>query len=150
MEITLNIIPAIIILKYETPKSWVSGDDPASFIICGVNITKIEEIIIHKLTATIIAVTIVWFAIFLSSSPFLLATRAETETAIAIKKERAINFGWVVSPIAATADEPIDETMKVSIKPAKEIKNDSKTDGQAICKALFQYLFLIKKLPHFL
>ncbi len=93
------------------------------------------------------AVTIVWLAIFLLSSPFLLATNAETEIAIAIKKERAINFGWVVRPIAATADGPIDETIKVSIKPAKEIKKDSKTDGQAICIALFQYLFFIKKSP---
>ncbi|KWZ95068.1 hypothetical protein HMPREF3224_01183 [Anaerococcus hydrogenalis] len=128
----------------------MSGLEPDSFIISGVNIIKIAEITIHKDTETIMAVTMVWFAIFLSSSPFLLATSAETETAIAIKIERAINFGWVVSPIAATADEPIDETMKVSIKPAKEIKNDSKTDGQAICRALFRYLFFIKKPPYFL
>lgn len=128
----------------------MSGDDPESFRICGVKITKIDEINIHSNKATIMAVTIVWLAIFLSSSPLLLATRADTETEIAIKNDRAINFGWVVSPMAATAFDPIDETIKVSIRPAKAIKKDSKTEGQAICKALFQYLFFIKLPPYFL
>lgn len=43
------------------------------------------------------------FASSFLSSPFLLATSADMATLDAMKRDRPRNFGWVVSPTAATA-----------------------------------------------
>ena len=41
-------------------------------------------------------------------------------------------FGCTVRPTAATAYVPSDETINVSIIPARATKNDSSTAGQAM------------------
>lgn len=69
------------------------------------------------------------------SSPWRLATRADTAALIEKNIDKAINFGWVVRPTAATALGPMDETMKVSMMPAIDIKKNSKTAGQATLMA---------------
>ena len=84
------------------------------------------------------AVTRVLFASSLLPSPCLLATRAETAALIEKNMVRAINFGWVVRPTAATALGPIPDTMKVSIISAIEIKKNSKRAGQATPIDFFQ------------
>lgn len=62
--------------------------------------------------------------------------RAERAALIAIKIERAINFGWVVRPIAATAEGPMADTIKVSIISAMDTKKNSSTAGHATLRAL--------------
>ena len=65
-------------------------------------------------------------------SPFRLATSAETATFAAVKAASPINFGWVVSPTAATACAPTRLTISESTMPISATKKDSNTDGHAI------------------
>ena len=74
----------------------------------------------------------------LSPSPCIHATRADTAAFMEKNIVRAINLGWVVRPMAATALGPIPETMKVSIISAMDIKKNSNRAGQAIASDFFQ------------
>ena len=83
------------------------------------------------------AISRVWLAPFLSFSPRLLATIAETDTFMAMNKAIPKNLGWVVSPTAATAWWPRALTIRESISPARATKKDSSTEGHAIRTATF-------------
>ena len=47
------------------------------------------------------------------------------------KSVRPMNFGWLVSPTAATAEGPISDTIIVSIMPARVTKKLSAMAGHA-------------------
>ena len=54
-------------------------------------------------TVNVRAVTSTWLASSRRFSPRRRATRADTATLVAINRDSPRNFGWVVSPTAATA-----------------------------------------------
>ena len=88
--------------------------------------------IIVAMTENINAVSNTSLAPCLSFWPLLLATSAERAVLTAKKTDKVMNFGWTVRPTAATAAGPIEDTIMVSIIPAREMKKDSSTAGQAI------------------
>ena len=70
-------------------------------------------------------------------SPLRRATRADMDTLAAKKSASPTILGWVVSPTAATAEEPRELTIRESTSPAKAVKKDSNTAGQAMPTAFF-------------
>ena len=106
MEIMLNIIPPMMIWKYRTAPAWVSSLAPQSRIMGSAK--KTQAMLINVPTARVKAAAIksTWLAPYWSFSPRRLATRADTETLVAMKMHSPMNLGWVVSPTAATASVP--------------------------------------------
>ena len=141
MDRTLNIIPPMMIWKYRTAPAWVSSLAPQSRIMGSAK--KTQAMLINVPTARVKAAAIksTWLAPYWSFSPRRLATRADTETLVAMKMHSPMNLGWVVSPTAATASGPMELTIRESTIPARAIKKDSMTAGHAIWNAVW-YPFL--------
>ena len=141
MEMILKIIPPMMILKYRTALSCVSPLAPQKRMIGSAKTTAAMLIKIPTTTVKISAIRRTWFAPIRSFSPRRLATRADTDTFIAIKIHKPMNFGCVVRPTAATAYAPMELTISESTMPARAIKKDSITAGQAIWNAIWYPCF---------
>ena len=81
------------------------------------------------------AIISTWLAPSRSFWPLRRATSADTDTFSAMKRDRAMNLGWVVRPTEATAAAPRVLTISESIKPARATNTLSITAGQAMSKA---------------
>ena len=64
-------------------------------------------------------------------------------TFMAKKRDRPKNFGCVVRPMAATAEEPKEDTIKESISPVRAVKKDSRIAGQAIWRVVLSNGFCV-------
>ena len=93
MEIHEKIIPPMMILKYSTAPSWVSGVEPQSLIMGEASCTKAMLIITAMTMTNAKDVTAIRLASSLFFSPRRLATNAETATFSAKNMEKPMNFG---------------------------------------------------------
>ena len=102
-DTVLKPMPPMMICRYSTAYSWVSGWEPTSFTMGLASSTKATLTTTVSRRVTSRAMRTTRLAPSRSPSPLRRATTAETATFMERKMARPRNFGWVLKPTAAMA-----------------------------------------------